>query len=118
MKTHLDPQKTTPIGLARYACDYYDAAMAADDALGDRPGYEIHAPIPAMYLVGQSIELCLKPYLVFKGVSLVDIKSKKYGHDLEACLTKAEDMNLSKLVQLDADDRKVLRVLNRLYSTK
>ena len=77
-----DPHRTTPIGLARYAREFFDCALAADDKVGHRPGFEIIAPIPVMYLIGHSIELCLKSYLVFKDVPLPELRSNKYGHDL------------------------------------
>jgi hypothetical protein len=112
------PGQTTPLGLARYAQDFYDAAVAADKVLGIRPGYEIIAPVPVMYLVGHAIELALKSYLVSSGVSLNDLKSRAYGHNLVVCLAKAESLGLVQLVALTSADREVLRVLNDLYSTK
>ena len=118
MKSRSAPGQTTPLGLARYAQDFYDAAVATDNVLGIRPGYEIIAPIPVMYLVGHSIELILKSYLISKGVTLQDLKSKAYGHNLIACLTQAEALGLTQLVTLTLSDRDVLRVLNQLYSTK
>jgi hypothetical protein len=74
---HFDPARTTPIGLSRYAKEFLDAALAADETVGERPGYEIHAPVPIMYLVGHAIELSLKAYLAFMDVSLTELASKK-----------------------------------------
>lgn len=113
-----DPKGTTPVGLARYAREFFEAALAVDDKMGQRPGYEIIAPIPVMYLVGHSIELCLKSYLVFRGVPLSDLKTKKYGHDLEKCLKKAKEIGLNAHVQLDNGELYALNVLNKLYFTK
>lgn len=113
-----DPQRTTPIGLARYAREFFDCALDADDKVGRRPGFEIIAPIPIMYLAGHSIELCLKSYLAFHGVPLHELRSKKYGHDLEKCLKKAKELGLNAYVKLNAGELHAFEVLNELYSTK
>lgn len=108
--------RTTPNGLARYAREFLEAALAADDKMGMKTGYEIIAPIPVMYLVGHSIELSLKAYLLHKGVSLT--KLKNLGHDLEKCYKKAEEHGLQQHVTLTREDIDVIGVLNKLYSTK
>ena len=56
--------KTTPIGYARYANEFLEAALVTDEKMGSRKGYETFAPIPVMYLVGHSIELSLKSFLI------------------------------------------------------
>jgi hypothetical protein len=117
MKPKTDPTKTTPVGLARYAQEFFDAAIATDEALGMRPGYEYIAPIPVMYLVGHSIELSLKAYLIFMGVPLDELK-KKYGHNLVKCYNEAQKYNLNDVIQLTESDYQVLEVLNVLYSSK
>ena len=43
-----------------------------------------------MFLVGQSIELALKAYLLFKGVDLRTLRHD-YGHGLHRSLRKAKD---------------------------
>lgn len=115
---HDDPKRTTPIGLARYAREFFDCALAADEKVGHRPGFEIIAPIPVMYLVGHSIELCLKSYLAFNGIPLRELRSKKYGHDLAKCLKKAKELGLNTHVMLDSGELHAFAVLNELYSTK
>jgi hypothetical protein len=117
MKTKNDPTKTTSVGLVRYAQEFFDAAIAADDVLGMRSGYEIIAPIPVMYLVGHSIELSLKAYLLFMGVSLDDLKNK-YRHNLVKCYEEAQKYKLNDVILLTESDYKVLEVLNVLYSSK
>lgn len=113
-----DPGRTTAVGLARYAREFFAAALTADDKLGTKPGYEIVAPVPVLYLVGHSIELCLKSYLVFHGVPLKDLKTKKFGHDLEKSLKKAKELGLNNHVEFEDGELHALRVLNELYSTK
>lgn len=113
-----DPARTTPIGLSRYARDFLDVALSADDDVGMRPGFEIHAPVPIMYLVAHAIELSLKAYLAHCGVSLDDLASRKFGHNLDACYEKALEQGLSDIVDFEAGDIAAMRVLNELYCTK
>ena|SRR5437667_697572 len=114
---HEDPERTTPVGLARYAAEFFEVALAADDKLGKREGYEIIAPIPVMFLVGQSIELALKAYLVFKGVELRTLR-RDYGHELHRSLRKAKELGLFDVVALSEEEEKVIELLDSLYSTK
>jgi HEPN domain-containing protein len=116
-KLHEDPKRTTPIGLARYAADFFDTALAADEIIGRRPGFEIIAPIPVMYLVGHAIELALKAYLLANGITLRKLK-RNYGHDLHRILRKAKELGLQDSVELTDDDESMVELLNELYSTK
>jgi hypothetical protein len=115
---HFDCARTTPIGLSRHAEEFFDTAMAADDVVGMRPGYEFHAPVPVMYLVGHAIELSLKAFLAAKRVSLKELASKKYGHDLWKLFQRANELGLNVIVKLEDDQIKGLKVLNDLYCTK
>ena len=54
VRLHMKEERTTAIGLARYAREYFDAALAADDVIGCRKGYEVGAPAPVMFLVAHS----------------------------------------------------------------
>ena len=107
--------RTTAIGLARYARDYFDAALAADHDLGRRPGYEIVAPAPVMSLVAQSIELGLKAYLRFKGLSLDEIKT--LGHRLTDCWQAAVVNDIENHVSLTAADLEVLEIISNLHAS-
>ena len=114
---HEDPERTTPIGMARYAVDFFKAALATDDKLGTKKGYEIIAPVPVMFLAGQSIELILKAYLLHRGVSLRHIRTK-FGHGLHKSLRKAKELGLNKIVELTAEDLSTIEILDELYSSK
>lgn len=113
---HEDPERTTSIGMARYSTEFFEAALAADEKLGKKKGYEIVAPIPVMFLVGQAIELALKAYLLAKGVKLR--KLRRYGHELHRSLRKAKELGLSDVVVLSSEEEGVLGLLDALYSTK
>lgn len=114
---HEDPERTTSIGMARYATEFFEAALAADDKLGQKEGYEIVAPIPVMFLVGQAVELALKAYLLAKGVGLRELR-RNYGHELHRSLRKAKELGLGDIVALSADEEGTLGLLDSLYSTK
>ena len=114
---HEDPERTTSIGMARYATEFFEAALAADDKLGRTEGYEITAPIPVMFLVGQAVELALKAYLLAKGVGVRELR-RNYGHELHRSLRKAKELGLADVVALSAEEEGVLGLLDSLYSTK
>lgn len=113
-----DNAKTTPIGLARYSTEFFEAALIADEKMGHREGYEIVAPVPVMFLVGQAIELSLKSFLLHHGVSLQILRSKKYGHNLHALLRSAKELGLNRLLQLTKEELSAIEILNELYASK
>lgn len=118
MTTHLhsDPTRTTPLGMTRYAHEFLEAGLAVDDAMGHRRGFEIMAPVPALYLMGHGIELVLKAYLLHKGVPLKELY--KFGHNLHKSLRKGKELGLTSLVQLSAQEDGAFELLDALYSTK
>jgi hypothetical protein len=110
-----EDNRTSAIGLARYARDYFDAAIAADDVIGNRTGYEIHAPPPVMFLVAHSIELALKAYLRHQGFSVNDLK--KQGHRLDECWRLAVENGVENHIQLTEDDVEVLGLISDLHAS-
>jgi len=115
--SHDDPCRTTAIGMVRYAVEFMQAALAADDGMGNRARNEVVAPIPVMFLVGQAIELALKAYLLSQGVPLRQLR-REYGHELHRSLRKAKELGLGKIVAISADDEYVLSLLDDLYASK
>lgn len=106
-----EDDRTTAIGLARYAYDYLDAAMVVDRTIGERPGYEILSPIPAYFLALHSIELSLKAYLRHHGVSVRALRSKQYGHDVKQCYRKAKELGLQDHFRVRSDDMDAMSML-------
>lgn len=104
--------------MARYSHEFMEAALAVDNEIGTREGFEIVAPIPALYLIGHSIELSLKSFLLHKGVPLRSLRSKQFGHNLHACLRKAKELGLCAHIQFTDQEEGVFEILNSLYSTK
>jgi hypothetical protein len=104
--------------MVRYACEFLEAALAADDKMGRKKGHEIIAPIPVMFLVGQSIELALKAFLLARGVELRKLRSKAYGHGLHRSLRKAKELGLPSLIKLSDEEATAIDLLDALYSSK
>lgn len=113
---HNDPLRTTPLGMIRYAHEFMEAALAVDEKMGSKPGFEIVAPIPALYLLGHSIELSLKAYLLSQGATLRQVRN--LNHDLHACMRKAKELGLLSHAQFSSPEEGALEILNDLYSTK
>jgi hypothetical protein len=74
--------------------------------------------LPAYYLLGHSIELSLKAFLLARGVTFKELKSKKYGHDLMALLSAARRHRLGTEVPLKARDIGLIQLLNFEYVAK
>ncbi len=108
-----DEDRTSAVGLARYARDFFDAAIAADDVIGTRPGYERFAPVPVMFLVAHSIELVLKAYLRTRGLSVGELR--KRGHNLVECWQWAIEHGVEDHVQLTPVDMEVLELISDLH---
>jgi hypothetical protein len=103
--------------MARYAADFMEAALASDEKMGHRSGFEIVAPIPVMFLTGQAIELILKAFLLQNGVTLRDVR-KDYGHELKRALKKAKELGLLAVVKISDEEQSVLELLDLLYARK
>ena len=109
-----DEERTTAIGLARYAFDYIEAALLVDINHRNRyPRREI-LPIPAYFLIHHGIELTLKAYLRHNGVTVRDIGSKKYGHNLHSCYRKAKELGLLGIFTQSKTDLVGMRMLVNL----
>jgi hypothetical protein len=105
--------RTTAAGLARYAREFFEAALAVDDRMGRRPGYERIPPTPVLFLVAHSIELALKAYLRHSGMSVSAITDLR--HDLMRCWNVACRHGIETHVSLDDVDLEVIGVLNDLH---
>ncbi len=110
-----EDDRTSAIGLARYAREYFDAAIGADDAIGHRNGYEIVAPPPVMFLVAHSIELALKAYLRDQGLTVEELE--RIGHDLCECWRVATDNGIEAHVALTQEELGVLGLISDLHAS-
>lgn len=74
--------RTTPVGLLHYAHSYAASAIA----LYKLNIEAIHPHAPVRFLFSHSIELYFKAFLLCKGLSLDQLRSRELGHNLEALM--------------------------------
>jgi hypothetical protein len=79
------------VGLFNYAHTY--AASAA--ALADTKVDATHCDSPVYFMYYHAIELYLKSYLLKKGHSLGELRSRKFGHNLRTLVDTAKSHGLS-----------------------
>lgn len=109
-----EDERTTAIGLARYANEYIEAARLVDDEYAKKHSGSLISPIPAYFLAYHGIELTLKSYLRNQGVLVRDLSSKKYGHDLHVCYRKANELRLLDFFDEKPDDIRAMKLLTAL----
>lgn len=103
-------ERTTAVGLARFAYEYIDAAMLVDEAKGEVGLLSQASYTPAYFLAVHGIELCLKAYLLHKGVD-VEALSKNYGHNLNKCLVESNARGLKAIFEMTEDDTRAFNLL-------
>ena len=103
-----EEDRTTAIGLARYAYEYIEAAMLVERS-GSTPTNI--SPIPAYFLALHGIELTLKSYLRHKGLTAKELRGMKYGHDLHSCHKKAKELGLHLVFKEQPSDADAMRML-------
>lgn len=108
----MSDDRTTPLGMWRYGNDFRKAALAVLSSYNDR------AFMPYYFLLGQSIELSLKAFLLGCGVSLKELRRKNYGHDLKALLHEAHRRRLGLEVKLENTHCAVIHLLGIEYLDK
>lgn len=106
-----DDGRTTAIGLARFGLDYLNAALVVDEHMGKGPECSRISPVPAYFLLTHAIELTLKAYLRHMGVSVKQLSSKEFGHDLKASYAKAQELGLDELFTANGNDKLALDLL-------
>jgi hypothetical protein len=104
--------RTTSFGMLRYAQQYFDGGVATYGLTKHRPSSV------ALFLMGHSIELALKAFLLAKNVPLSDLRSRDFGHNLEALLAEARLRGIGDVVEITQIDAGVIHLLNIEYSTK
>ena len=106
-------ERTTAIGLARFAYEYIDAAMLVDEAKGEVGLLSQASYTPAYFLALHGIELCFKSFLLYKGVD-VESLVKDYGHNLNKCLVASNALGLNKIFEMNEDDTRAFNLLIEL----
>lgn len=88
---------------------------AAKKVQGEQDVVPEHYPA-GHYLLGHSIELALKAYLLAEGYG--ERQLRRLGHDLDQCLEAADQHGLRGHVTLTGDEAAAIALLNELYETK
>ncbi|MBZ5589035.1 MAG: hypothetical protein LAO05_10780 [Acidobacteriia bacterium] len=100
----------TPLGFHHYSEQFLEAART----VRKYPGF---SPV-RYYLYCHSIELVLKAYLLAKGVSVTDLRSKSLGHNLEGVVSRANKAGLASVASVTADEWVALLRANAYYQKK
>ena len=103
-----DPTRTSALGQMRYAIEFFAASGAVDDCLGKDRAYAFIAPISALFLMGRSVELGLKAFL------LQTTQTFDFTHNLDSLLTAAEQAGL----HVKSEDRESIALVNLHYEPK
>lgn len=107
----MNEKTETPVGFLLHAQEFFSAA---DLVLSKCEGISL----PAYFLLGRSIELSLKAYLLQHGIPISELRKKKYGHDLHALLNEAMNRGLLDIVKLDSQEIGVIDLLSYDYMEK
>jgi len=103
--------KETPEGFLQHAQEFW---AAADLVLNRAEGVSL----PAYFLLGRSIELSLKAFLLHKGMPISELRKKRYGHNLRALLAESRAQGIERFVELEAIDAGVIDLLSYDYEAK
>lgn len=95
----------------RYGNDYRKAAVYVLTQYPDQPF------VPYLSLLGQSIELALKAFLLAKGIALTDLKNK-YRHNLKALVEESRRLGIESNVTLTDAHWAVIILMSDEYKTK
>ena len=74
------------------------------------------SPLVRAYLLGHSLELYLKAYLLTRGFSERVLRTRRLRHDLSALLNEAESRGLGDHLRISLELRRDLRSLNDPYA--
>ncbi|RYZ94246.1 MAG: hypothetical protein EOO68_20625 [Moraxellaceae bacterium] len=71
------------------------------------------------YLIGHSLELIFKAFLLANGVAVNDLRKKgKFGHDLEKLFLETKRLGVSSYVNITPEDEQHLILANSYYNGK
>ncbi|WP_189383380.1 HEPN domain-containing protein [Marinobacter nauticus] len=101
----------TPEGFLKHAQEFCEAAelVCKDDSTVSLPGY---------FLLGRSVELSLKAFLLKCGFTVKTLRSRPYGHDLRQLLQAAQENGLANYVDIGKLEGASIHLLSHDYVTK
>ncbi len=100
---------TTSIGLTRYAFDYIEAALVLEESAANKVPSDHISPIPAYFLAIHGIELCLKAFLMHRGLSLKELRG--LSHNLHALFRKSKELGLLDNFTVHPNDMVAMNLL-------
>ena len=103
-----------PAEFARHAWDFRDAAVAAENMLGERDEYLLGASLPVACLFGVSVELALRSYILAMNPSSMHAADPHDSCDLQLLYDEASELGLVRLVRIDGYDLQLLHWLGQL----
>ncbi|HBV00456.1 hypothetical protein [Thalassospira lucentensis] len=105
----MDKSRTDSLGMWRYGKEFFETAYAVKERALKRPF------VPYYFLMGHSIELLLKSFLMLDGCSEVGLK--KFGHNLDYLFDEAMKRGLPELLSVTLADKAVIELMNKEYAT-
>ena len=97
---------------------YLESAKAVcRPAISERERMTCRASFPAYFLVGHSIELSLKAFLLAKGIGLSELR-KKFGHDLAKLISECRRRKLGRQSKLSKNQVVDIKLLSLSYKHK
>jgi len=110
---------TAPLESLILGREYLDAARRAHPPPTTKlEELRVGHSTPAFFLVGHSIELALKAFLLGSRVSEEELKHRRLGHNLTALLTRAQALKLASEVALTEEETATIQMLDGIYSAK
>lgn len=110
-------KRESPFGFYRYAVEFKEGAEKIQSPNPTHPlGH--HGLTTAYYMLGHSIELFLKAFLLGRGEEIFLLSSKTFGHDLNKLLEESRRRRLGTLVILNRNETLTISLLNQRYKKK
>lgn len=112
--------RITAHGFWRHAADFLHAADAQGLSLNGAVGkFRSRPSLVAYYLLGHSIELSLKAFLLAKGYEIRVLRDpKQFGHSVANLLAEARRRKLGKGVKLSKRECAAIVLLSETYKGK
>jgi hypothetical protein len=105
--------RTSPFGMLRFAHQYLIAAQTLHlHMVGS------HVPMPKYTNIGLSIELAMKAFLLADGLTVRELRSAPYGHDLESLFNSCIERGIEQQVDFPELYRGTIVTLSEPYKAQ
>lgn len=109
--------RISALGFHRKGREFMEAAFSVKAPTEKNPFLD-SAPFTAYYLLGHSLELLLKSFLIGRGTKISELRSRKYGHDLEKLLRESKRRKIGRELKFESLDGPLIQFLNLSYKPK